>query len=559
MAEESIKKTPPRSWLFFAVGSSVLAGLGLATAAVLFQFMEHRTLNMEYATTHLAGLVVDALTLHYIPPQNIQASAPEKRTTEKVSLYYQEFEVNIPEQISAPGLRDLLQRKMREQLVDVQSLPAQDEPPGMLLSVAGHEFARIQFHVAPPKELPEVIDIRAAGYRIAKEVLRFLNTQQLPPANLVQGEPQEHRDPGALWVVSSMQITLPPDWTVAKLQKQLALALKEHQATVQGAGAPIETARLEILHGGKPCVQIHCTGGPAVGVTPSQQDPSEFLEIALPSYEDLPLDSVDSDDVPTPPSVEEESPPAEEEKTAPKITPPGPRSITPAQQTKTETPPVTGRVAIILDDGGYKDAAQEKALTLNPALTLSILPNTPFAADLAEAGGKAGFEIMLHMPMETMSKSVDPFPGEVTTTMDAETIRQLARKAINQIPGLRGVNNHTGSAFTSDAERMAVYLEVLKNENLFFIDSLTISTSQAFEAASKAGVPTAVRDVFLDHESDPDIIRKQFKQLMAVAKKQGYAVGIGHFRKNTLAVLEEMLDTLPRAGLQLVHASELVQ
>jgi hypothetical protein len=72
------------------------------------------------------------------------------------------------------------------------------------------------------------------------------------------------------------------------------------------------------------------------------------------------------------------------------------------------------------------------------------------------------------------------------------------------------------------------------------------------------GVPSGSRDIFLDMEKDPGYIRNQFRQMMAMAKRRGQAIAIGHFRENTAMVLGEMLPELEKNGIELVHASELV-
>jgi polysaccharide deacetylase 2 family uncharacterized protein YibQ len=72
------------------------------------------------------------------------------------------------------------------------------------------------------------------------------------------------------------------------------------------------------------------------------------------------------------------------------------------------------------------------------------------------------------------------------------------------------------------------------------------------------GVRAADRDVFLDNDSAPDYIRRQFELLLDGAEKRGAAVGIGHFRRNTIAVLREVLPKLPARGIELVRVSELL-
>ena len=70
-------------------------------------------------------------------------------------------------------------------------------------------------------------------------------------------------------------------------------------------------------------------------------------------------------------------------------------------------------------------------------------------------------------------------------------------------------------------------------------------------------IPFAQRDVFLDHEQDPDFIRKQINKLIQIARNNGGAVGIAHPHANTYKILLEMMPEL-KNKIQLVPASTLV-
>jgi hypothetical protein len=55
----------------------------------------------------------------------------------------------------------------------------------------------------------------------------------------------------------------------------------------------------------------------------------------------------------------------------------------------------------------------------------------------------------------------------------------------------------------------------------------------------------------------PQFIRKQVKELIRIARRNGYAVGIAHPHSTTYEVLREMLPELEKA-VQLVPASKIV-
>ncbi len=216
------------------------------------------------------------------------------------------------------------------------------------------------------------------------------------------------------------------------------------------------------------------------------------------------------------------------------------------------------RVAVILDDGGYGGPDTEQALALDTKVTLAILPNTPAVRSTAQRAVAQGFEVMLHMPMETAVKGIRAVGGQLDTSMDRDAIHRLTLDALSQVPGVKGVNYHTGGKFIQDYERTQWFMEVVRDQKLYFIDSRTTGRSAGHAAAAALGVRNADRDVFLDNDSAPDYIRHQFDLLVDDAQKRGAAVGIGHFRHNTIAVLREVLPKLSSRGVELVHVSELL-
>ena len=219
---------------------------------------------------------------------------------------------------------------------------------------------------------------------------------------------------------------------------------------------------------------------------------------------------------------------------------------------------VKAYLGIILDDGGYGGDEMTRVMELDNRLTLAILPDTPFASETVQLAVAKGFEIMVHMPMQAGLGAKNRFPGELNVNMTREQVRQRTQECLDQFPEAVGVNNHTGGLFTRYPENMGWFLEVVKAEQMYFVDSRTVGSSCAYDKAVEAGIPAARRDLFLDHSNTISDIRKRFNELVDIAKRQGSAVGIGHFRPNTITVLAEKLPGLAAQGIELVPVSELV-
>lgn len=207
-------------------------------------------------------------------------------------------------------------------------------------------------------------------------------------------------------------------------------------------------------------------------------------------------------------------------------------------------------LAIVIDDMGYQQQLDEELLHLNLNLTFAFLPESPHTPEQAELAGRLGREVLLHLPMEPRDQRWDPGPGALTLAMTpteraAVFVRDLAR-----VPQAVGVNNHMGSRFTEDQAAMQDFLGLVRDRRLFFLDSLTSPDSLGYTLAREMGVRTCRREVFLDNVREPDRIRAQIRELLAVAERQGWAVGIGHPYPQTLAALREArTEILSRAKL----------
>jgi polysaccharide deacetylase 2 family uncharacterized protein YibQ len=198
-------------------------------------------------------------------------------------------------------------------------------------------------------------------------------------------------------------------------------------------------------------------------------------------------------------------------------------------------------------------------LKLPIPVTLSILPMTPHGREVAAAAESAGKAVMLHLPMEPESSSAHPGPGVVTTEMTDDQIKTQVQADIASLPTLPGANNHMGSKASSDERVMRDVVGVLKQDNMFFIDSMTAQTSVGEESAREAGVPTAERDVFLDNQATVPYVEGQLAQLADVARKHGTAIAIGHPNPQTAEALEKTVPQLQADGFVFVTAQSLVK
>ncbi len=224
-------------------------------------------------------------------------------------------------------------------------------------------------------------------------------------------------------------------------------------------------------------------------------------------------------------------------------------------------PAIQGRpmIAIVIDDMGVDRRRSAQVIDLPGPVTTSFLTYAPGGPDQARAARAHGHELMVHVPMEPTSASVDPGPGALRVGMTADVILSHLADGLAPYDGYVGINNHMGSKFTADAKSLTPVLEAVKRRGLLWLDSRTSADSVGVSLAKRVGVPYAERHVFLDHENSLDGVLKQLAKVEAVARKYGHAVAIGHPKDHTIAALKRWLPTLDGKGLALVPLSAIVK
>jgi len=232
------------------------------------------------------------------------------------------------------------------------------------------------------------------------------------------------------------------------------------------------------------------------------------------------------------------------------------------EKIRAELPPRKARnkVAIIIDDMGYSLKAINDICSLNKPLTVSILPYTPLAKEIARIAHQNKLEVMLHLPLESVNnQGGNHIEGIILSQMGKEEILKTVEANLDQIPYVTGVNNHMGSKITANKNLMSVVLGPLKDRNLFFIDSRTTSKSKAYNVAQTLGIPSAYRHVFLDVENRKGYIKGKMIELFSLAQRRGKAVGICHPTERTLRVLRENFHLVEKYNIELVFASQLTK
>lgn len=230
-----------------------------------------------------------------------------------------------------------------------------------------------------------------------------------------------------------------------------------------------------------------------------------------------------------------------------------------AKNASTAALPAPALIAIVIDDMGLGSSYNEDVLNLPAPLTLSYLPYGEDLPQQTAAAHDKGHELMVHMPMQPDSAATDPGPDALLAAQGHKEMLKNLRHNLEQFDGYVGINNHMGSLLSRDSEAMELVMAELKTRGLLYVDSRTTPESIGEKTAEEYGVPTAARDVFLDHEETAEFVANALARLERDALKNGSAIAIGHPKGVTVAALRDWLPKAQAKGFRIVPVTEIIK
>ena len=174
----------------------------------------------------------------------------------------------------------------------------------------------------------------------------------------------------------------------------------------------------------------------------------------------------------------------------------------------------------------------------------------------------AGKEMIIHMPMESLTGKKE-WVGDtgVFTSMSDEEITQCVKEAFSIVKGATGLNNHMGSAIMENERCFSAVMNVVAENELVFVDSMTTENSVGDSVCHKKGISILKRDVFLDSTDDVNVVKNQLIKTAKIAQQKGYALGIGHVGPEggniTVQAIKELAPLLEKQGIEFVTVSQL--
>ena len=216
-------------------------------------------------------------------------------------------------------------------------------------------------------------------------------------------------------------------------------------------------------------------------------------------------------------------------------------------------------IAVVIDDLGLNRPNTRRTIELPGPLTLALMTYAETLQDFADRARSNGHELLVHFPMAPRDPQYDPGPNALRSELSREELGHRLDWGLSRFEGFVGINNHMGSGFTTSVPGMAQVMLQLKARGLLYLDSLTVPGAVGAPLADRLGVPYAIRDIFIDNDSeDRQSIRRQLQQLERIALRRGRAIGIAHPHDATIEELAIWLPEVQKRGFQLVPVSALV-
>lgn len=216
-------------------------------------------------------------------------------------------------------------------------------------------------------------------------------------------------------------------------------------------------------------------------------------------------------------------------------------------------------IAVVIDDVGLDRPRSRRAMALPPPLTIALMAYADDGRDQAAHARERGHELLVHLPMEPSNGAEDPGPNALLSGLSAAEFTRRLEWNLTQFAGYVGVNNHMGSKLTSDPQALAPVMAALKQRGLLFLDSRTTGDTHGLAVAQRFGVPAVERDVFIDHDTSPIAVRTALLQVEDLARRNGFAIAIGHPKDVTLDALEEWLPDVKARGFAVVPLTAIVR
>ncbi len=210
------------------------------------------------------------------------------------------------------------------------------------------------------------------------------------------------------------------------------------------------------------------------------------------------------------------------------------------------------KLLIIIDDISHRyQLNMIKSLPFK--VTPSIFPPTRMNMQSYKLA-KGLKHFMVHLPLESYSRQMNKIYKVIHIKDSQKQINRRLKEIRRLFPGAKYINNHTGSKFSENYAACDRLYKALIDNGFIFLDSRTSRKTQFPKIAKKYHKRYLKSDLFIDNTITVKAIEKELKQGVALAKRQGYAVIIGHPHPQTFKALKNLAKLIQ--SLKTVYIDE---
>jgi len=219
------------------------------------------------------------------------------------------------------------------------------------------------------------------------------------------------------------------------------------------------------------------------------------------------------------------------------------------------------RIAILLRGLGRDDRNSSDAVTkLPPAISLAFMPYVGGAQQWAKKATEQGHEVIVQLPLEPSDYPLNN-PGPETLLASSAPDENASRLGtiLARFEGYSGVTNLLGGKMLQSKNALRPILEEIKSRGLIYIGEGNNSHAVVRGLAGEIGLRYGGADVMIDAQPAPAAIQAALERLVAIARKDGSAIGLGYASRASIEQLDAWSRTLAAQGVTLVPVGTLAQ
>ena len=218
------------------------------------------------------------------------------------------------------------------------------------------------------------------------------------------------------------------------------------------------------------------------------------------------------------------------------------------------------RVALIVGGLGISQTGTQSAINILPSeISLGFSPTGNSLQRWMQVARREGHEVVLQLPMEPLGyPTISPGPRTLTsTTTPGENLMNL-RWSLARMTNYPVVMNYLGAGLSNKPIAMRPILEEIKRRGLGYIDDGSVQSSVAVKLAQEMNLPNALGAMVMDVSRDENRIRANLRNLEAIAKQRGFAIGSATAFPKSVDIIKKWAEEAQKRNILIVPVSNLL-